>query len=192
MRHLRANAIAYLALFFALGGVGYAAATVDSADVVDNSLKSKDVRNNTLALKDLSSSATSSLQYPRTLPPGKTARGVYAIDDFSGATNNPSGEFADTAVSYPVALSAAPVLHFIGSGQSAGEFCPGTVSQPEAKPGHLCVYESTSTNRDAGDVAFLYGGGRDRFGFGLSVLAQSGTAGLYGSFGSWAVTGARR
>jgi hypothetical protein len=44
LRHLRSNAIAYLALFVALGGTGaYAAATITGKDVVDNSLTSRDV-----------------------------------------------------------------------------------------------------------------------------------------------------
>lgn len=40
-RRLRGNAVAYVALFFALGGTAYAAATVGSAQVVDNSLLSR-------------------------------------------------------------------------------------------------------------------------------------------------------
>ena len=43
--HLRQNVVAYLALFVALGGTGaYAANTIRSADVVDNSLKSIDLK----------------------------------------------------------------------------------------------------------------------------------------------------
>lgn len=39
-----ANVIATVALFVALGGVGYAAATINSRDVIDNSLKSVDLK----------------------------------------------------------------------------------------------------------------------------------------------------
>ena len=45
--------IACLALFVALGGVGYAAATIGSAAIVDNSIRSKDVGNNDLRGKDV-------------------------------------------------------------------------------------------------------------------------------------------
>jgi hypothetical protein len=45
--------IACLALFVALGGVGYAAATIGSAAIVDNSIRGKDVRNETLRGKDV-------------------------------------------------------------------------------------------------------------------------------------------
>jgi hypothetical protein len=45
--------VATVALFVALGGVGYAAATIGSAAIVDNSIKSKDVRNGGLRGKDV-------------------------------------------------------------------------------------------------------------------------------------------
>lgn len=43
-RHLRGNAVAYLALFVALGGTSaYATDTIGSDDVIDNSLRSQDI-----------------------------------------------------------------------------------------------------------------------------------------------------
>jgi hypothetical protein len=45
--------VACLALFVALGGVGYAAATIGSAAIVDNSIRSKDVRNGGLRGTDV-------------------------------------------------------------------------------------------------------------------------------------------
>jgi hypothetical protein len=45
--------VATVALFVALGGVGYAAATIGSAAIIDNSIKSKDVRNEGLRGKDV-------------------------------------------------------------------------------------------------------------------------------------------
>jgi len=43
--HLRSNLVGYLALFVALSGTAYAAATVDSGNVVNDSLKSADLKN---------------------------------------------------------------------------------------------------------------------------------------------------
>jgi hypothetical protein len=43
--HIRSNLVAYIALFVALSGSAYAAATIDSGDVVNNSLKSADLKN---------------------------------------------------------------------------------------------------------------------------------------------------
>jgi hypothetical protein len=46
-RHLSfANVVSVIALFVALGGVAYAAGTIGSADVIDNSLLSADLKNN--------------------------------------------------------------------------------------------------------------------------------------------------
>lgn len=48
-RHVAGNLVGYLALVVALGGTGYAAATINSADVQDNSLRSADIRNDASA-----------------------------------------------------------------------------------------------------------------------------------------------
>jgi hypothetical protein len=45
--------VALIALFVALGGVGYAAATIGSGDVINNSLRSQDIRNGTIRGKDV-------------------------------------------------------------------------------------------------------------------------------------------
>ena len=47
------NVAATLALFFALGGTAYAAATIGSADIVNNSIRSEDIHNGTISNKDL-------------------------------------------------------------------------------------------------------------------------------------------
>ena len=44
-RHIRRNAVAWLALFVALGGSAYAANTIGSADVINESLISEDLKN---------------------------------------------------------------------------------------------------------------------------------------------------
>lgn len=45
--------VALLALFVALGGVGYAAATIGSAEVKNNSIRGKDIRNRTITSRDV-------------------------------------------------------------------------------------------------------------------------------------------
>ncbi len=51
--HIRRNSVAYLALFVALGGSAYAAATIGSAEVIDNSLRSEDLRNGQVRSGDI-------------------------------------------------------------------------------------------------------------------------------------------
>jgi hypothetical protein len=52
-----ANVVATLALFIALGGTSYAAATIGSGNIKDNSIRSRDIHNGTIAPKDLNASA---------------------------------------------------------------------------------------------------------------------------------------
>jgi hypothetical protein len=59
MRRLRsyrsnhASVVAYLALFVALGGSSYAAMRVGSGEIVDNSIRSKDIRNGNVTSRDI-------------------------------------------------------------------------------------------------------------------------------------------
>jgi Collagen triple helix repeat (20 copies) len=55
------TAVAYLALFAALGGSAYAAVTVTGSNIKDGTVTGKDVKNRSLAKKDLSPRALSSL-----------------------------------------------------------------------------------------------------------------------------------
>jgi hypothetical protein len=55
------TAVAYLALFAALGGSAYAAVTVTGKQIKDGTVTGKDVKNRSLAATDLSASALGSL-----------------------------------------------------------------------------------------------------------------------------------
>ena len=58
LHHLRRNAVAYLALFVALGGTSFAAATVITGkNVKDSSLTGADVKNNSLTGGDVKNSS---------------------------------------------------------------------------------------------------------------------------------------
>jgi hypothetical protein len=48
-----AMAVAVVSLFVALGGVGYAAATIGSAQIKNNSIRGKDIKNRTIGSKDI-------------------------------------------------------------------------------------------------------------------------------------------
>ncbi|HEX8102687.1 MAG TPA: hypothetical protein VF533_08755 [Solirubrobacteraceae bacterium] len=61
LRYVRQNAIAFLALFVALGGTGaYAADTIGSADIVDESILSVDLKNGQVAAADVARESLSS------------------------------------------------------------------------------------------------------------------------------------
>jgi hypothetical protein len=72
-------------------------------------------------------------------------------------------------------------------GSAATASCPGNASDPQAAPGHLCVYEGVRTNA----TSVCVGGGAtcgltDRSG--AVVYVTAATPGLVVSTGTWALT----
>jgi Collagen triple helix repeat (20 copies) len=87
-----ALAISVVSLFVALGGVGYAAATIGSAQIKNNSIKSIDVHNGTIVSKDINASTRKALkgQKGATGPKGATgATGATGAKGTTGATGLP-------------------------------------------------------------------------------------------------------
>jgi hypothetical protein len=98
-----------------------------------------------------------------------------------------ASELAYSSVSFPFPLAADPTPHYIRFGTARPPQCPGTIDQPEAAPGHLCVYERAfsnvvqrNVNTESGDSSAT------RFGFG--VFSRSAAAGSASTFAVWAVT----
>jgi hypothetical protein len=113
-----------------------------------------------------------------TLPSGKTLTGHYHLE-LDNVTNS-NGDLGQ-GYSYAFPLASAPATHFIASGSTAPAQCPGSVSEPKAVAGNLCVYEGTHNS----DNVFI-GTESGRFGFGL-LMENTGSASFW-SIGSWAVT----
>jgi hypothetical protein len=199
--------IALLALFFALGGTGYAVSrlpknSVTSVQVRDYSLLKRDFKRGQLPR------GPRGLQGPEgqkgdkgdqgaagdpwtlgngQLPSGKTLRGVFA----PGADASDVGSLAQESISFGFSLPANPAAHYIEQGATPPPECPGTVHIPQAQPGHLCVYESLVSNVVRGPcVVFnpVDNGcpGSAVRGFGVQFFAAA--AGEFWAQGSWAVT----
>lgn len=83
------------------------------------------------------------------LPEGKTERGVWSLSQ-----TTKGGEVYTSSVSFPIALEAAPVKHYLREdGKEAiwnattgkaeevtSTACTGSAAAPTATPGNLCVY----------------------------------------------------
>lgn len=116
--------------------------------------------------------------YPSVLPSGRTEVGVYAVRDKADAI----GETIAAAISFPLPLAAAPEVSF-----APNVSCPGTVAEPAAAPGTLCIYAGQRVNAsdfatdDQGNV-----GSATRQGASVQVYADG--AGDVIDQGSWAVT----
>jgi hypothetical protein len=72
--------VACVALFVALGGVGYAAVTIGSAQIQNNAVRSVDIKNRGVAKKDLSKKAVKALKGQKGAPGAKGDQGATGSD----------------------------------------------------------------------------------------------------------------
>ncbi len=113
-------------------------------------------------------------------PYPKLIRGVYVIDV-------PSGGNLSVPISFGETLSAAPIGHYIPLAGAVPAGCLGTVSAPDALPGHLCVFEGGKLNVTSVLFATPANGiGTSAFGAALigSITTPANPAYIQGS---WAV-----
>ena len=98
-------------------------------------------------------------------------------------------------MSFGFRLPSAPTVHYIPAGTPAPADCPGTVANPQANAGHLCVFEASATNATAfrgvcnDESPGCPAGSASREGFAAFATIQTAGTALY-VFGSWAVTAA--
>jgi hypothetical protein len=150
------------------------------------------------ALDDIYSRAASNNRFlPNSnLPVGKTMRGVWGAIE----TGNAAAHHIQT---FQQRLPANVVANYVvtnGAATLGTSNCPGTLNNPRARPGHLCVYEGYNLNL-AGDFRFCFFRGNQlsqacqavvgRDGFGLAVFPEI-LGDQYIAIGTWAVTAARR
>ena len=116
----------------------------------------------------------------------RTITGTYFIE----ATGAAGSAVASDSISFGRTLKTAPTAHFIKVDDTPPAACPGTVTAPRARAGHLCVYESrmanVASNRGIWNPTGTGGFTSTRMGTG--VYAYSNAAGQFWSHGTWAVT----
>lgn len=113
------------------------------------------------------------------LPAGASLRGIYGV---TGADHS-------KPISFGLELPVSPAAHFIAAGAIPPTGCTGgTVSKPQADPGHLCVFEAPGASRDAVVLSDYDGqlGSVGRLGF--IVVAKKAGPGIATTTGTWAVT----
>jgi hypothetical protein len=215
-----ANVTSTLALVVALGGTGaYAANTIGSKDIRNGQVKGSDlgrnavtsgkIRDHSLRAKDfVAGELPAGRSGPAgatgktgptgplldTLPGGRTLRGSYSFSGYySGGAADPEYDTApaDGQISFQLPLSSEPVVEIVAKGEPSTTTCPGTIGEPRATAGRLCVYESAISNND-GLTAFNpetgVHGSATRFGTGLFITGPAGPASLHRtSKGTWAV-----
>jgi hypothetical protein len=204
-----ANVTSTLALVVALGGTSYAAVSITgksiknesitAADLAKGSVASSEVRDGSLRKTDFKAgdlpagpagkagaagadgvpgavgAPGPAGPLPDVLPAGKTLRGSYE-------DQAPNGGLVDELTSFAFPLATAPASHLwlLGNSNPDPVHCTGSPADPQAAPGHLCVYEGAKST--TGVSAMILSA--DRFGFTPSYFQATGGY----SSGTWAVT----
>lgn len=99
--------VSVVALVVAMSGTSYAAMTIGSRDVQDNSLRSVDIKDGTLRQKDFRDGVLASGEAGPVGPQGPAGNGRWVLVDATGAIVAQSGGFTVTAA-YPTLANTAP------------------------------------------------------------------------------------
>ncbi len=123
-----------------------------------------------------------------TLPSGQSLRGWFNFDTVAGAVDQINGG----SISFSLHLATAPTVMVIPAGGPTTVQCPGSVANPTAAAGFMCVYESTIQNVSGfficSAATCLSTPTADPFG--AEVFVHATAAGRFFVDGTWAVTAA--
>jgi hypothetical protein len=121
------------------------------------------------------------------LPSKVTLRGTYNVDFVAaGADEIQGGEIV-----FPLRLPAAPKVVVLAVGAPATANCPGSLKNPAAAPGYLCVYKNLQNNSTNFAVCNLDCDAfptPDAEPYGAVLYLHSTAAGRAEVEGTWAVT----
>lgn len=99
----------------------------------------------------------------------------------------PTAGLSIAPLSFGATLAAPPAVNLLGVGDAPTTNCPGTVADPEALPGQLCIYLSARQNVSLISVLDLNGSeGADRSGASLLIVSSMTDPAIL--YGRWAVT----
>lgn len=118
----------------------------------------------------------------RYAPKPKLIRGAFAVSDADGVAD----EILLASISYGYQVTPAPVAHYIPAAGPVPAGCSGSWQNPNAKPGHLCVFEAFRDNATINGV-FGPSGASTQSTVGAVVAAKPIANGYMAVAGSWAV-----
>lgn len=128
------------------------------------------------------------LRYEANVPPGKTLTGTWEASVIATGINNA----AEDAISFTLPLRQAPTVKVVPTVGPVPAGCSGTLTQPDAAPGNLCIFVGWNTNTTTpGNIAGTYKaeiGGEGATRNGTVVYVKAAGAGLVEAGGSYAVT----
>lgn len=103
--------------------------------------------------------------------------------------NGPAAGEVDSPIQFGVVLAQPPTVHYIKVGDPVPAGCGGNAQLPDAAPGHLCAFETGSSNVTTRGIAGANAGvGDSSDTFGAYVYAHSANdTGLFWIRGTWAL-----
>jgi Collagen triple helix repeat (20 copies) len=111
------------------------------------------------------------------LPSGETETGTWGF----GAEPAETGQLVTLSLNIPLA-EKPEAIHYLKPGEGETPECPGTVQEPEAAPGQVCIY---AVVEEKANFVSVFG---ERFTTGAAVLFNVQKEGI--AFGTWAITAA--
>ena len=216
LRVKHGTVVAYLGLFVALGGVSYAAINLPAGSVGTKHLKrnaviSSKVKNGSLRRADFragqipagptgpagpagatgptgAAGATGPAgPLVTTLPSGHTLQGEWGVSDRAAS----AGQQNSHTESFQFPMASGLTAHYIPNGGLTPAGCTGSVSNPGAAPGHLCVFTSESGNVSNPQICEWSGAASCNSGTstrGFAIVLDSSAAGDLWARGPWAAT----
>jgi hypothetical protein len=115
------------------------------------------------------------------LPSGKTLRGRFEAGD--GSTPNNVNDVASEAISFGAQLASPPARTIVMNPPGPAQ-CPGSVADPKAAPGHLCIYGRRSHRHQLAGDADRQRPVRRHDAPGHRGLVVSNTTSIFGARGS--------
>lgn len=194
-----------LGLSIATAATAGASSLITGGQVKDGTIGAKDLAKGLRAqIKRAGTSGAQGPQGPQgakgdagplttTLPAGQTLRGAFNLDAQASAMDQTTGQ----GLSFGLSLRTAPSLVIRPVGAAASAQCPGTLGDPQAASGVLCVYLASVMNLRPNPPSFPNGVSFLDFPdsndgastFGAEIFISSAAAGRYFADGTWAVTG---
>lgn len=166
MRLTYSNVVSTICLFLLLGGGAYAATQLPRNSVGTKQLKKGAVTKAKIQKKTLKALQAGPVVVPpagataiapgATLPSGTTLRGVVGGLDSSNTGGSVNNVVATDGASFGgYTLPSRPIAHIAYSKALAPPECPGSLAEPTADAGHLCVYLGRTAPNGAGKVRIL-------------------------------------
>jgi hypothetical protein len=125
-----------------------------------------------------------------TLPKGSTEKGSWSVTPIEAAY--PPATFGRGAISFGIPLQSAPTVQYVKEGETGVEHCPGTVANPKADEGFLCLYaaagEHLGTISNTFEEAETWAVGANLLFVNVCPGCPTGHDPGFVVYGTWAVT----